>query len=728
MQAGNEEMKASHEEVTSINEELQSTNEELETSKEELQSLNEELTTVNAQLQAKMGELEATSNDLSSLLSSTDIAVLFLDHRFRIRRYTPAVKDLIDLIPSDIGRPLVDLRRKFIDPELQTDAQAVLDRLVPVEREVASDSGRDYLRRILPYRTADNRIDGVVVTFVDVTERKRSDTALRASEERTRLALDAAGMGSFVWYPGEDRGESDARTLALFGLAPDGPLTLDAAVRKLVHPDDRDRYAAAVARALDPDGSGELREEVRVVRPDGAAHWLAVTAQTEFAGRPRRPDRVVGVATDITARRAAEATLRANADRQSFLVRLGDAVRPLTDAADIQYQAARTLGEQLGASRVGYAEDSGDGETGSVTRQYTTGVPEIAGGHRYADFGGPFLASLLAGRPVVQPAATADPKLTAAEKAAHAVIQLAAFVYVPLVKDGRLLAVLFVHQSTPRDWAAEEVALIEETAERTWAALGRAKAAAGLRQDRDELEQRVRDRTAELITAQEARRELLGRLVTAQEEERRRIARELHDSLGQYLTAIGLGLKTLQNDLAAGRPARDELIRLADLTTETGRNVHRLALELRPTALDDLGLQATLQQYVEAWSARTGIVAEFSGRGLVGERFPWQVSTAVYRVAQESLTNVLRHARATRVSVLLDRLPDQLLAVIEDNGVGFDSAGVLGPPRADGGLGLLGMRERIALVAGTLHTESTPGAGTTVFVRIPLPLPGATDG
>ncbi len=140
LQATNEELKASNEEVTSVNEELQSTNEELETSKEELQSLNEELTTVNAQLQAKMEELLATTNDLSSLLSSTNIAVVFLDPQFRIRRFTPAVRDLMDLIAADVGRPLQDMARKFADPDLLADAAAVLERLVPIEREVASES------------------------------------------------------------------------------------------------------------------------------------------------------------------------------------------------------------------------------------------------------------------------------------------------------------------------------------------------------------------------------------------------------------------------------------------------------------------------------------------------------------------------------------------------------------------------------------------------------------
>ncbi|QPC88836.1 PAS domain-containing protein (plasmid) [Mesorhizobium sp. NBSH29] len=174
----NEELKASNEEATSMNEELQSTNEELETSKEELQSFNEELNTVNSQLQHKIGELENTTNHLDNLLAGSETATLFLDTGFRITWFAPAMKDLFDFVPSDIGRPIAHFARKFADENLLRDAETVLKKLTAIEAEVPTDAGRWYVRRVLPYRTQDNRIAGVVVTFSDITDRKRSADAI----------------------------------------------------------------------------------------------------------------------------------------------------------------------------------------------------------------------------------------------------------------------------------------------------------------------------------------------------------------------------------------------------------------------------------------------------------------------------------------------------------------------------------------------------------------------
>ena len=180
LQQNIEELRAANEELMSVNEEFQSSNEELETSKEELQSLNEELTTANTQLEGKITELEAANNDLDNLLTSTNIATLFLDTHLRIRRFTPAATRLFSLIPSDIGRPIGDITQMFTDPGLLPDAAAVLQQPITPKTEVQTRDGRWYIRQVLPYRTRDNRTEGVVITFSDVAAEALQEARLYA--------------------------------------------------------------------------------------------------------------------------------------------------------------------------------------------------------------------------------------------------------------------------------------------------------------------------------------------------------------------------------------------------------------------------------------------------------------------------------------------------------------------------------------------------------------------
>jgi signal transduction histidine kinase len=218
--------------------------------------------------------------------------------------------------------------------------------------------------------------------------------------------------------------------------------------------------------------------------------------------------------------------------------------------------------------------------------------------------------------------------------------------------------------------------------------------------------------------AEAARKKFLGQLVTAQEEERRRIARELHDQLGQQLTALKLGLQSLQD--APHGCSSGLAQQLQDIVDGLGRAVHHLAWELRPTALDDLGLHTALLHYVERWSEHSNIEVDFQSIGLESHRVPSHIETTIYRIVQEALTNVLKHAKAERVSLILERHNDHMLAIVEDDGCGFDAEAMMTSSHAERYLGLLGMQERAALVGGTLHLESAPGKGTTVFVRIPL--------
>jgi two-component system CheB/CheR fusion protein len=182
MQTSQEELKSTNEELQSMNEELQSTNEELTTSKEEMQSMNEELQTVNHELQAKVDELSRTSNDMKNLLDSTDIATLFLDDALLVRRFTTQTASIIKLIPGDVGRPITDIVTALDYPGLAEDAQKVLKTLAFVEKQVSARDKRWFTVRIMPYRTHENRINGVVVTFADITVAKNLEAALRKAQ------------------------------------------------------------------------------------------------------------------------------------------------------------------------------------------------------------------------------------------------------------------------------------------------------------------------------------------------------------------------------------------------------------------------------------------------------------------------------------------------------------------------------------------------------------------
>jgi two-component system CheB/CheR fusion protein len=201
-EAANEELRAANEELQSINEEYRSTAEELETSKEELQSINEELQTVNSELKLKLETVSRANSDLQNLMAATDFATLFLDPGLRIKRFTPKLAELFNITPSDVGRPITDFTHQLDYDSLPADAQRVLDNLAPVEREIRSRANGWYLVRFRPYRTVDDKIDGVVATFIDVTERREMENALRTSEQRLRQEMrlvDVSRTPLFIW-------------------------------------------------------------------------------------------------------------------------------------------------------------------------------------------------------------------------------------------------------------------------------------------------------------------------------------------------------------------------------------------------------------------------------------------------------------------------------------------------------------------------------------------------
>jgi signal transduction histidine kinase len=211
--------------------------------------------------------------------------------------------------------------------------------------------------------------------------------------------------------------------------------------------------------------------------------------------------------------------------------------------------------------------------------------------------------------------------------------------------------------------------------------------------------------------SERVQRETLRRTVAAQEAERRRLARELHDETGQALTSILLGLGSLEDSLDAP-DARAAVKNVRDLVVQTLQEVRELAVELRPKVLDDFGLVPALERLTATRAEATGIEIEFLSR--LDGRLPEETETALYRIVQEALTNVVKHANARQVSIVLSRMDGMVTALIEDDGRGFEPAAI-----REGGFGLDGMRERVALLGGTLKVESRRNAGTTLKVEVP---------
>jgi two-component system CheB/CheR fusion protein len=543
-----EESRAANEELQAMNEELRSTAEELETSKEELQSVNEELTTVNQELKIKIEELGLTNNDFLNLINSTDIGTIFLDRALRVKLSTPSAQKLFNLLPTDIGRKLSDITSRFLAHALQDDMVQVLETLQTIEREVQTTEGRTFLMRILPYRTTDDRIDGVSLTFHDVTDWREAESRVRVSEERLRLLIDSAM--DYAIFTMTDKGRVDswnAGAERMFGYGADEIIGQD--VSMLFTPEDRQnevpQQELAQARA-----TGRAEDERWHLRKDGSRLYCS------------------GV----------------------------------------------TMGLGDGTAARGFAKIARD--------------------------------------------------LTLARQA--------------------------------------EIKL-----QRT----------------HDELEVRVGERTATLkaevlrhADAQQQVTNLLGRLVTAQEDERARVARDLHDQLGQQLTALRLALERHRESQSG--PVED-LDRALTLTQHIDREVDFLAWDLRPAVLDDLGLAAALPRYLAEWSAHHGIEADFQTTGKIPDRLNGAAETTFYRVAQEALTNVIKHAHATRVDIVLEGQKDVVTLVVEDDGVGFDATG----SDKESGIGLIGMRERATLIGATLQVESAMGKGTTIYLRYPFILP-----
>ena len=346
-EGANEELRAANEELQSINEEYRSTAEELETSKEELQSINEELQTVNSELKSKLESVSRAHSDIQNLMAATDVGILFLDTQLRINRFTPRIAELFNIAAGDEGRSITDFTHNLDDGDIARDARTVLRDLTSREREVRSRSGAWYLMRQRPYRTVEDKIDGVVVTFVDIGERRRAEDALRDSEARMRAVIDGVADSIVTINEAGIIQSLNAATTRMFGYSAEELVGRNVNVLApepgyLQHDDFIQRYLQTGDAAIIGIG-----REVEGRRKDGSTFPVELTVSETRHGDERL---FIGFVRDLSERRRFEARLnRLHGNRIDSMADMATALahelnQPLAAASNYLYSARHLLG------------------------------------------------------------------------------------------------------------------------------------------------------------------------------------------------------------------------------------------------------------------------------------------------------------------------------------------------------------------------------------------------
>jgi two-component system, chemotaxis family, CheB/CheR fusion protein len=632
-----EEMKAANQEILSSNEELQSTNEELETAREELQSSNEELQHRNA-------ELSVLTHDLSNLMVSVDIPVLVLDADLRVRRFTPVAGTLLNLIPGDVGRPFSNIASSLDVANWNDLFSEVTSQGRFVEREVTDRNGHRYSLRVRPYKTSDNRIEGVLVMLLD------TDLIYRARDEAGEYAR------------------------AIVETIHEALVVVDAGFRVLtVNQSFCDMFRIS-SRDVDRQpffGSGagqcsvpQLRELLQDVLSKGAEiRDFAIDQEFPGIGARRlvinahqiaKTQTILIVIEDATARKQAQEEL----EKSEFTI------RSLLDSSNQSVVAVNTdekivLVNGFTEKMFGYSREELLGQPLKIL------VPENARA-RHVEHHRTYFANMqsrpmgigldLAGRRKDGSTFPVEIGLSAVETA-----------------TGKL-AVAFVSDIT----------------------------------ERKRLEQIAQTRTQQVHA-------LAASLMTALEEERRRVSRELHDQICQQLASLAIDIGGLAADPPRPGHIQSRLKALQARVVKASEETRHIAYELHPSVLDDLGLVASVRSLCREFSKRAGIRVDFTEAALPAS-VPRPEASCLYRVAQEGLQNIAKHAHAKHVAVSLTYAKDTLLLSIVDDGAGFDRTA-----KGRGGLGLISMEERARLVNGKLSITAQAGHGTRIALEIALP-------
>ncbi len=570
-------------------------------------------------------------------------------------------------------------------PALRATTQAVVETRRPAIREYrlrnrATGEDRRIEDRVAPLLDADGNVVGMVGAARDVTQRFLAAEALRASEARLQAIFDNT-LDAILLFDNQAR-LVDANPAALLhlGYTPAERSTLNA--WSLV-PAEKRQEAEQLWRRLLTEGS--LNGDYVARHKDGSIRQVEYRAVANIL-----PGLNVAVARDVTERNLAERALEARARYQAVVASLGQQALAQTHLPPFLDTAVRTIAVTLGVELCGVCD-----------LRPESGVLLLQAGVGWAEG--------LVGRAMLMPRAGSQVQHVLDSGAPVVVEDLGdegRFAPHPLLVEHRAvsgvcaaihgpegpLGVLLAYTRLRRVFVPDEIDCLRSVANVLGAAMVRAR-------DWD------------------VRRQLFEQVISAQDEERRRIARELHDETGQALTSLLVGLRAIQ-EAATLKAARERAETLRPIVSQTIEDVGRLARGLHPAVLDDLGLVPALRRYCADHPGLRGLDVAFDAEEL--PRLPARTETTLYRIAQEALTNMVRHARARRVRIALNRDTAWVELRIEDDGAGFDSQGALRAAPASDRLGLVGIRERVAFLGGSFSLRSAPGEGTALVVRCPL--------
>lgn len=664
-----EELKATNEELQAMNEELRSAAEELETSKEELQSINEELRTVNQELKVKIDETGVTSNNLQNLVNSANVGTIFLDRSFAIRLFTPAILDIFNLKTGDYGRPITDITNKLQYDGLWQDAETVLEKLTVVEREVTTSDNRFFMMRLLPYRTSEDRINGVVITFFDITGRKESEEALRQSEEKYRWQLEQE-----VADRTRELRENYDLLQTVYNTTLIGMSVLEP-VRNTNGKITDFRVIAANKKIEQASGrkvmKGLLYSELFPgIKKTGLFNLMVNTIKTGITSQLEHSYTYESVDTWYS-------TMFVKGDDLIVSTDIDVTERKLLEEKRLRAFALLQQAEELAGI--------GSWDYDLLTENFTCsdriynlfnlqkGIeikPEI-----YLDY-------------VTEVSRSKAEQLVARLKAGDENFEETIEINV-----GGKHKVLHIKATVMRDEKGKPARVL------------------GVDMDITAMQEAERRFRQMEIRQQQ---EIFKITLSTQEEERRRISESLHNGVGQLLYGTKLAMNYLTVKVAKEMPDKfnDSKAYTTKLLTDSIKDIRRISHELMPTVLAEFGLDAAIKSVCEQLQGDVKFNCKVS---LGNVKLDNYLELAIFRTIQELMMNIVKHAEATHAEVQVNISSDEVLILVNDNGKGISAVGQNKP-----GIGLSSIRNKIDLLKGKMEIKSVPGKGTRIKVRLQL--------